>query len=147
MWSPAVTKVRSMGIPCIYQPLKEGARAWGAGMAFPRTLKGRKLDAAYEFVNWYTSGWAGAFLFRQGYYSGVMDTAKQHMESYEWDYWMLGKAATQDIKGPDGSVMEKAGKIRDGGSFDARMGAVACWNAVMDENRYMVKKWNEFVAA
>jgi len=147
MWSPAVTKVRSMGIPCIFQPLKEGARAWGAGMAFPRTLKGRKLDAAYEFVNWYTSGWAGAFLFRQGYYSGVMDTAKQHMDSYEWDYWMLGKAAAQDIKGPDGSVMEKAGKIRDGGSFDARMGAVACWNAVMDENRYMVKKWNEFVAA
>jgi hypothetical protein len=24
---------------------------------------------------------------------------------------------------------------------------VACWNATMDENRYMVRKWNEFVAA
>ena len=28
-----------------------------------------------------------------------------------------------------------------------RMGAVACWNAVMDENDYMVRKWNEFIAA
>ena len=28
-----------------------------------------------------------------------------------------------------------------------RMGAVACWNAVMDENQYMVRKWNEFIAA
>jgi putative spermidine/putrescine transport system substrate-binding protein len=24
---------------------------------------------------------------------------------------------------------------------------VACWNAVMDENDYMVRKWNEFIAA
>ncbi len=147
MWSPAVTKVRSMGIPCIYQPLKEGARAWGAGMAFPRTLKGKKLDAAYEFVNWYTSGWAGAFLFRQGYYSGVLSTAQKHMDSYEWDYWMLGKPAKYDIKAPDGTIMEKVGSVRDGGSFNDRMGAVACWNAVMDENRYMIRKWNEFIAA
>ena len=25
--------------------------------------------------------------------------------------------------------------------------AVACWNAVMDEDRYMVQKWNQFIAA
>jgi hypothetical protein len=30
MWSPAVTKVRQMGIACVYQPLKEGYRAWAA---------------------------------------------------------------------------------------------------------------------
>ena len=40
-----------------------------------------------------------------------------------------------------------AGSTRDGGSYEARMGGVACWNAVMDENEYMVKKWNEFIAA
>jgi len=27
------------------------------------------------------------------------------------------------------------------------MGRVECWNSVMDENRYMVRKWNEFIAA
>ena len=31
--------------------------------------------------------------------------------------------------------------------FYERMGAVACWNAVMDEDRYMVQKWNSFIAA
>src|SRR5580765_1683230 len=147
MWSPAVTKVRSMGVACTYQPLKEGYRAWAAGFGLPKTLKGKKLDAAYEFVNWFLSGWAGAFLNRQGYYSAVLDTAKANMEPYEWAFWMEGKPAEKDIKAPDGTVMEKAGAVRDGGSYDARMGGVACWNAVMDENDYMVRKWNEFIAA
>ena len=35
--------------------------------------------------------------------------------------------------------MEKAGALRDGGSFEERMGHVACWNSVMDEDRYMVE--------
>ena len=147
MWSPAVTAVRSRGIPCTYQPLREGYRAWAAGFGLPKTLSGRKLDAAYEFINWFLSGWAGAFLNRQGYYSAVLSTAQKSMEPYEWDFWMMGKPAAQDIKAPDGTVMEKAGAVRDGGSFEARMGAVACWNAVMDENDYMVRKWNEFIAA
>ena len=147
MWSPAVTKVRSMGVPCIYQPLKEGYRAWASGISFSTALKGKKLDAAYDVINWYLSGWAGAFLNRQGYYSAVLPTAEASMEPYEWDYWMRGKPAAQDIKAPDGTIMEKAGAVRDGGSFEDRMGSVACWNAVMDENRYMVRKWNEFIAA
>lgn len=147
MWSPAVTKVRSQGVACTYQPLKEGYRAWATGFGLPKTLSGRKLDAAYDFINWFLSGWAGAYLNRQGYYSAVLETAKTQMEPYEWAYWMEGKPAAQDIKGPDGSVLEKAGATRDGGSFDTRMGGVACWNAVMDENTYMVRKWNEFIAA
>jgi putative spermidine/putrescine transport system substrate-binding protein len=147
MWSPAVTKVRSQGVPCVYQPLDEGYRAWAAGLGLPRTLKGKKLDAAYDFINWFLSGWAGAFLNRQGYYAAVLDTAKAQMQPYEWAYWMEGKPAQKDITAPDGTVMEKAGQVRDGGSFEDRMGAVACWNAVMDENRHMVRKWNEFIAA
>ena len=147
MWSPAVTKVRSMGVPCIYQPLKEGYRAWAAGFGLPKTLTGRKLEAGYEFINWFLSGWAGAFLNRQGYYSAVLETAKANMQPYEWAYWMEGKPAEKDIKAPDGTLLEKAGTVRDGGSYEARMGAVACWNAVMDENDYMVRKWNEFIAA
>jgi putative spermidine/putrescine transport system substrate-binding protein len=147
MWSPAVTKVRTMGVACTFQPLKEGYRSWASGFGFPRSLQGKKLDAAYEFVNWFQDGWAGAYLMRQGYYSGVLDTAKTHMQPYEWDYWIEGKPAAQDIKAPDGQLLEKAGTVRDGGSYTQRMGAIACWNAVMDENIYMVQKWNEFIAA
>ena len=147
MWSPAVTAVRSKGIPCIYQPLKEGYRAWAAGFGVPKTLTARKTDLAYEFINWFLDGWAGAYLNRQGYYSAVLETAREKMQPYEWAYWMEGKPAEQDIKAPDGSLLEKAGAVRDGGSYEDRMGAVACWNAVMDENDYMVRKWNEFIAA
>jgi len=147
MWSPAVTAVRSKGIACTFQPLKEGYRSWASGFALSKGVTGKKAEWAYEFVNWFLSGWAGAYLNRQGYYSAVLETAKANMEPYEWAYWMEGKPAEKDIKAPDGSLLEKAGTTRDGGSYDDRMGAVACWNAVMDENDYMVRKWNEFIAA
>ena len=147
MWSPAVTAVRSKGIDCTFQPLKEGYRAWAAGFGIPKTVSGKKLDAAYEFINWFLDGWAGAYLNRQGYYSAVLETAKAKMEPYEWAYWMEGKPAAKDIKSPHGDVLAKAGSVRDGGSYEQRMGGIACWNAVMDENEYMVKKWNEFIAA
>ena len=147
MWSPAVTAVKGRGIACKYQPLKEGYRGWGGGLGVAKHLTGLELDAAYEYINWYLSGWAGGYLNRQGYYSAVLDTAKENMSANEWGYWMDGKPATADILSPDGKVIDKAGGVRDGGSFAERMGNVACWNSVMDEDRYMVRKWNEFIAA
>ena len=147
MWSPAVTAVRSRGIACTYQPLEEGYRAWGGGLGLARSLSGLELDAAYEYINWYLSGWVGAYLNRQGYYSAVLDTAKENMSADEWGFWMEGKPAASDILSPDGKLLEKAGAVRDGGSFAERMGRVACWNSAMTEDRYLVQKWNEFVAA
>ena len=118
MWSPAVTAVRSRGIPCYYAPLKEGYRAWASGMGLMGHLEGMKLDAAYDYINW-----------------------------HQWGYWYEGQAAQNVITDPYGNKMEEAGHVRDGGKFWERMGNVACWNTVMDENRYMVRKWNEFIAA
>ena len=147
MWSPAITKVRSMGLPCVYQPLKEGYRSWGGGLGLARNLSGLELDAAYEYIDWYLSGWVGGLLMRQGYYSAAPETSKLHMSEDEWGFWYEGKAAKNDIIDPFGNKMEPAGAVRDGGSFLERMGNVKCWNSVMDENRYMVRKWNEFIAA
>jgi putative spermidine/putrescine transport system substrate-binding protein len=147
MWSPAITAVKSKGIPCVYQPLKEGYRSWGGGIGLSANLSGLELEAAYEYINWYLSGWVGGFLMRQGYYSAVPETSKLFMSENEWGYWYEGKAATGDITSPTGDKLASAGDVRDGGSFYDRMGAVACWNAVMDENQYMVGKWNEFIAA
>ena len=147
MWSPAITAVRAQGVPCVYQPLKEGYRSWGGGIGLSAGLSGLPLDAAYEYINWYLSGWVGGFLMRQGYYSAVPETSKLFMDDNEWGYWFEGKPATGDIVSPQGVTIEKAGAVRDGGSFLDRMGKVACWNAVMDENQYMSRKWNEFIAA
>lgn len=84
---------------------------------------------------------------RQGYYTAVLSTAKANMDEAEWDYWMEGKPAQHEIVSPTGEKIEDKGAVRDGGSFWERMGRVACWNSVMDEDRYMVRKWNEFIAA
>jgi putative spermidine/putrescine transport system substrate-binding protein len=147
MWSPAITAVKSRGIECVYQPLKEGYRSWGGGLGLSASLSGMELEAAYEYINWYLSGWVGGYLMRQGYYSAVPETSKEFMSENEWGYWFEGKPATDVITSPTGDTLAQAGEVRDGGSFYDRMGAVACWNAVMDENQYMVRKWNEFIAS
>jgi putative spermidine/putrescine transport system substrate-binding protein len=147
MWSPAVTAVRSRNVDCYYVPLKEGYRGWASCVAPMAHLSGLKLDAAIEYINWYNSGWQGGFIAKQGYYSSVPETARKFMTDDEWGYWYDGKPAQSDIKDPYGHLMEKAGRTRDGGAFWARMGNIACWNTLMDEDRYMVRRWNEFVSA
>ena len=43
--------------------------------------------------------------------------------------------------------MEKKGVARDGGAIWDRMGNIACWNTVMDEYRYLTRRWNEFISS
>lgn len=147
MWSPAVTAVRTHGVACTYQPLKEGYRGWGVGMALASHLDGLKRDAAYEYLNWYLTGWQGAFIARQGYYNMVLETTKAALSPEEWDYWYEGKPAAVEIKDPFGNLMEKPGAVRDGGSYAQRTGNFACWNTVMDEDKYLVQRWNDFISS
>jgi len=153
MWSPAVTAVLEKGIPCVYAPVgikpngKEGYRGWCNGMGLMKHLTGKKLDAAYEYLNWYYSGWQGAYVARHGYYSPVPRTAKAHMTPSEFDYWYMGKPAAEVIKSSHGQPIGQVGTVRDGGSLAQRFSNIACWNTVMDENQYMVQRWNEFKAA
>src|SRR5262245_46567985 len=147
MFSPAVTAVRTRGIPCVFQPLKEGYRGWGFTLAPMRHLSGIKLDCFYEYMNWYTSGFQGAFIAREGYYSSVPENARKFLTEAEWDYWYGGKPAATDITDPFGKLMEKAGRTRDGGAFWERMGNIAVWNSVMDEDRYLTRRWNEFITS
>ena len=152
MWSPAVAAVRVKGMPCVYAPVnikngKEGYRGWCNGMALMRHLTGKKLDAAYEYLNWYLSGWQGGFVARYGYYSPVPTTAKKFLSPNEWEYWYEGKPAKAVINDPYGVPMEKAGAKRDGGSFIDRVTNISCWNTLMDEAQYMNKRWDDFKVA
>ena len=114
---------------------------------FSLAWNGLKLDAAYEYLNWYLSGWQGAFIARQGYYSAVPETAKANLSANEVGYWYEGKPATEDIKDPYGAPIAKPGSVRDGGSLFERFTNISCWNTVMDQNQYMIQRWNEFKAA
>lgn len=147
MWSPAVAAVRSRGIPCTYMPLKEGYRGWGYTLGVMKHVSGIKLDAFYEFMNWYPSGFQGAFIARQGYYAAQPENARKFLTEAVWYYWYGGKLAATDIMNPFGKVQETAGVKRDGGSFWERLGNLAVWNPVMDEDRYLTRKWNEFITS
>ena len=147
MWSPAVTAVRSQGIPCIYRDLQEGYRSWTDGHVLAKHVDGKKLGAAYDYATWYHSGPVGAMFARQGYYVVTPENTKKVLPAAEWDFWFEGKAATIDIYDPFGNLLEKPGTIRDGGSYKNRMGRVAVWDTLMDENEYLTDRWNEFVSA
>ena len=147
MWSPAVAAVRSRGIACTFQPLKEGYRGWGYTLGLMKHVDGLKLDCFNEYMNWYTAGFQGAFIARQGYYSAQPENARKFLTAAEWDYWYDGKPAATDILSPFGKLMEKAGNVRDGGSYTERLGNIAVWNSVMDEDRYATRKWNEFITS
>lgn len=147
MWAPAVTAVKARGIPCVYQGMKEGYRAWGSGTGLMGHVDGLKRDAAYEFMNWQLSGWHGGFIGRQGYYSSIPENARDFMTDNEWNYWYEGQPASAQVLDPYGTVMDEAGAVRDGGSFQDRIGNISVWNTVMDEERYMVQRWNEFISA
>jgi putative spermidine/putrescine transport system substrate-binding protein len=147
MWSPAVAAVRSRGIACTFQPLKEGYRGWGYTLGLMKHVDGLKLDCFYEYMNWYSAGFPGSFIAREGYYSAQPDTARKYLTANEAGYWFDGKAAETDILSPFGKVMEKAGNVRDGGTLWQRLGNIAVWNSVMDEDRYLTRRWNEFITS
>ncbi|TGT71770.1 MULTISPECIES: PotD/PotF family extracellular solute-binding protein [unclassified Mesorhizobium] len=147
MWSPAVAAVQAQSIKCTYQPLREGYRGWGNGLCLLGHVDGLKRDAAYEYLNWYNSGWVGGFIAKQGYYSANPKTAMASLTDNERGFFYEGKAATADIVSPGGQKTNVAGDKRDGGSFADRFSKVAVWNNLMDEAEFLYAKWNEFNAA
>ena len=145
MFSPGVSALKGMGIPCIYAAPKEGYRAWHGVMCLSSETTGEREEAAYAFMNWWLSGWPGAFIARQGYYISNPERSRNHMSKPEWDYWYAGKPASEPLRGTDGNISVQPGESRTGGSYINRFENVAIWNTVMDSYEYTLLKWNEFV--
>lgn len=147
MWSPAVTAVNAEGVKCIYAAPKEGMRGWHGAIAISAKLKGRQLDQAYEYINWWLTAWPGAFVARQGYYMSAPQNVKAGLSPAEWDFWYEGKPAASNLNDPFGNKLIDKGMVRDGGSYEQRFKNIAVWNSLMDENDYLVKRWTEFLNA
>lgn len=147
MFSPAVSVLNGRGIPCIYAAPKEGYRAWHGVMCLSSETQGERKEAAYAFMNWWLSGWPGAFIARQGYYISNPQRSKSFMSQSEWDYWYEGKPASKPLLGTDNKVAVRLGEVRTGGSYLKRFENVAIWNTVMDNYEYSLMKWNEFLLA
>jgi putative spermidine/putrescine transport system substrate-binding protein len=147
MFSPGVSALNGMGIPCVYAAPKEGYRAWHGVMCLSRDTEGERKEAAYAYMNWWLSGWPGAFIARQGYYISNPQRSREYMSAEEWEYWYQGKPAEADLKGTDGKVSVRPGEVRTGGSYRTRFENVAVWNTVMVNYEYTLTKWREFVLA
>jgi putative spermidine/putrescine transport system substrate-binding protein len=147
IWSPALTSLAANAVPVVELSPREGYRAWHGGMCLSSRLSGRMLDVAYEYMNWWLSGWPGALMARQGYYLSVPKRVREKLRPAEWDYWYEGKPAACDLHGPDGRVVVRAGQLRSGGSYWRRASHIAVWNTTMDEHNYLVRRWADFVAA
>ncbi len=146
MFSPAVAMLRGQGIPCQYAAPREGFRAWHGVMCLSSAASGHVKDLAYEYMNWWLSGWPGAFIARQGYYISNPQRSREFLEPCEWNYWYEGEPATMDLVGPDGRVVTKAGEGRSGGSYAKRLSNIAVWNTVMNTYEYSLVRWYELVA-
>lgn len=68
MWSTGIGILNSAGLPVEQSVPAAGYRAWHGGLWLSRGLEGRTLDVAYDYLNWWISGWPSAVVARQGYY-------------------------------------------------------------------------------
>jgi len=147
MFSPAVSALNGMGIPVTYAAPKEGYRGWHGVLCLSQKTTGYVKDAAYDYMNWWLDGWAGAYMARQGYYISIPDRAQALLSADEWAYWYEGKVARQDLPGADGRVAVKKGSARTGGSYLERFSNVAVWNTVMDSYEYSLVRWYELLTS
>jgi putative spermidine/putrescine transport system substrate-binding protein len=146
MFSPAVASLNGQNIPVRFAAPKEGYRGWHGVMCLSSASQGRSKDAAYEYMNWWLSGWPGAFIAKQGYYISNPQRSASYLSPTEWDYWYAGKKATQALKGTDGNISVQKGDIRSGGSYTKRLSNVAVWNSAMPTYDYSLQKWYEFIS-
>ncbi|WP_106477925.1 ABC transporter substrate-binding protein [Phytohalomonas tamaricis] len=145
LWSPALMRLHKPDSAyCLARP-KEGYRAWFGGLCLSRCLQGKALDAAYEYLNWWLSGWPGAIMARQGYYISLPQRARRYLSDDEWQYWYEGKPARTVLLGADGYPLIQTGERRDGGCYRSRMAHIAVWNSVMDEHNYLVRHWTQLL--
>ncbi|QEF98501.1 hypothetical protein Mal15_25530 [Stieleria maiorica] len=147
MFSPGVSALRAENIDCVYAAPKEGYRAWHGVMCLSSAASNASKDAAYEYMNWWLSGWPGAFVARQGYYISNPQRSRREMTAQEWDYWYAGKTAVTDLTGTDGRTVVRRGETRTGGSYERRFSNVAVWNTVMENYEFTLSGWNEFLTA
>lgn len=149
MWSPAVALLVQQGKNIHYAAPPEGFRGWVGNLAISKEAEKDPslLQAAYDYINWWHSGEPGAIMMRQGYYNAVMETSREFVAPAEWDYWIEGRPASQDLSGITGQVGDiRQGQVRDGGSFTDRACKYATWNSHFDESEYQIQRWNEFQA-
>ncbi len=146
LWWSGVTRLRSLGVPVAVTTPREGYRGWFGGLSLSARLDPWARDAAYDYMNWWLDGPAGALIARNGAYISNPETSRRHLREAEWDFWYGGQAARETIRDMAGRPVFDIGERREGGAYAERMSRVAVWDAVMTEHNYLVRRWDNAVA-
>jgi putative spermidine/putrescine transport system substrate-binding protein len=141
LWWSGAMQLRAEGHEVEMITPRQGYRGWFGGLALSQAIPDWSLDAAYDYLNWWLTGPAGAYLCRQGGYFTNLASVKNYLQQHEYEYWVEGKAARFDIFDNDGHLLYPRGSIRAGGSQENRMAKTGAWNTIMPEHNYLVRKW------
>lgn len=147
MFSPAVSALNGMGKQVVYAAPREGYRAWHGVMCLSSKVAPETEEAAFAYMNWWLSGWPGAFVARQGYYIATPERSREFLSEDEWAYWYEGAPAERALFGVDGSQCVRAGESRRGGSYLDRFERITVWNTVMDNYEYSLRRWYSLLTA
>jgi putative spermidine/putrescine transport system substrate-binding protein len=144
MYATTIARVHALRHPVRQAAPPEGYRAFGDLFSISSEVKDRaKLQACYDFINWWHTGFAGSVLVKEGYYNAVEATSRQFLPPGEYAYWVEGRPADRNYTGPNGEPMVRKGQVRDGGALAERACRIAVWDT--RASKYVQKRWYDFV--
>jgi putative spermidine/putrescine transport system substrate-binding protein len=142
-----IASVAALRVPVHQAAPREGYRAFAGLLSISSAVRNpKKLDACYAFLNWWHSGFAGAKLLQEGYYSAVQATSRRFMAPGEYAYWIEGKRADRVYAGPFGDKSVPKGAFRDGGSLARRACRISSWNTTPPQFPYFLERWKQFIS-
>jgi putative spermidine/putrescine transport system substrate-binding protein len=148
MYAAQIADLAALRFPIRQAAPREGYRAFAGLLSISSEVRDpAKLDACYAFLNWWHSGFAGAVLLREGYYSAVQATSRRFMAPGEYAYWIEGKPADRNYPGPFGDTSVRKGQVRDGGSLAGRACRISSWNSTPAQQQYFLARWQQFISS
>jgi putative spermidine/putrescine transport system substrate-binding protein len=147
MWAAQIASLAALDFPVRQAAPREGYRAFAGLMTISSAVTDpARLDALYAFLNWWHSGFAGSVVMRQGYYSAVQGTTRRFVTPGEYAYWIEGKPANRNYRGPYGDKSVRKSRVRDGGAFTRRACRISSWNSTPAQQQYFLERWQEFIS-
>jgi putative spermidine/putrescine transport system substrate-binding protein len=148
MFAFQISSLAARGLDVRQAAPPEGYRAFCGLLSISSEVADQaKLEACYDFINWWHSGFAGAFLMRQGFFNAVQETSRRFAAPGEYAYWIEGKPADRNYAGVFGGTSVRKGQVRDGGSFARRACRIWVWRSRPKEREYRDQRWREFVSS
>lgn len=142
-----IASLAAVKVPVRQAAPREGYRAFAGLLSISSEVRDpKKLDACYAFLNWWHSGFAGAKLLQEGYYSAVQATSRRFMAPGEYAYWIEGTPADRVYAGPFGDKSVPKGRLRDGGSLAQRACRISSWNTTPTQEPHLRERWQQFVS-